>query len=133
MALNCKAMKCPNISYQKCIAILRVTLLRNHMSVGLIFVTCNLTRFSERYLPSNMKSAFPGWPVCYHPSRACLACERMHPSTAPKKPSPHLKIPYTNPGPPACTTQQRTLSLTSLYRSDLFLFKPTMVRTRRKK
>lgn len=82
MALNC-VMKCPNISYQKCIAILRVTLLENHMSVGLIFVTCNLTRFSERYLPSNMEiSLSDGLSVTIPPehalpARGCIL--RQHP------------------------------------------------------
>lgn len=55
-------MKNPHIGYQKCITILRVTLLRNHMSRALIFVDYNLTSFREICQHSHNKS--PPGVVC---------------------------------------------------------------------
>lgn len=55
-------MEYPHIGYQKCIAILRVTLLRNHMSIALILVNYNLTNFRDICQRSHCKS--PPWVVC---------------------------------------------------------------------
>lgn len=55
-------MKNAHIGYQKCITILRVTLLRNHMSRVLIFVDYNLISFREICQHSHNKS--PPGVVC---------------------------------------------------------------------
>lgn len=62
MVFDC-VMKCPHIGYQKCIAILRVTQLRNHMSIELIFVNDKLTSFLEICQHSHIKS--PPQVVCW--------------------------------------------------------------------
>lgn len=116
MALDC-VMKCPHTGYQKCIAILRVTLLRNHMSIELIFVTYNPTNFLEKCQHSQIKS--PPRMDCLLqsvPSTPCWggAVSLKHMEKTVLSP----KIPNTSHGTEAWTSQQRPRSPTFSRRSD---------------
>lgn len=68
--------KCPRIGYQKCIAILRVTLLRKHMSAELIFVNYNPTNFLEICQHSHIKSPPQGGLSLTIPPRHALLGRR---------------------------------------------------------
>lgn len=119
------------MGYQKCLTILRVTLLRNHMSTGLIFVNYDPTSFWEPCQYSHIKS--PPWVVCLLQSRhRSLDWEGMGVVSALNhnliKNSQHWSWHL------GLTSQQRTLSPTFLCRfclsSSLW---STMARKREKK